>query len=105
MYEYQVHFQVSYKIFFLLIAPQLEKERKTRAEVASIVETVRPALSLLSAAVAAMPQFFSSVISPVLEQLVAAFSSPAFAKQASFHKCYVTFTYIRLVYYLLLNFP
>ena len=66
-----------------LLNVQLEKERKTRAHVASIVDAVRPALSLLSAAVAAKPQFFSSVVSPVLEQLVAAFSSPAFARQSS----------------------
>ena len=66
-----------------LLNVQLEKERKTRAHVASVVETVRPALSLLSAAVVAKPQFFSSVVSPILEQLVAAFSSPAFAKQSS----------------------
>ena len=71
-----------------LLNVQLEKERKTRAHVAAIVEAVRPALTLLSAAVAAKPRLFSSVISPVLAQLVTAFSSPAFAKQESFPTFY-----------------
>ena len=66
-----------------LLSAQLEKERKTRAHVASLVERVRPALSLLGAAVAARPQLFAAVVSPVLELLAAALSSPAFAKQGT----------------------